>query len=87
MAAGGPTPSADLTRIVVRRGSREVLSRSAARAAIVKGLTLDELALAPGDEVLVSGRRERRWPTVLSTVSMVTSLVLGLFATGVFGGR
>jgi hypothetical protein len=35
----------------------------------------------------VSGRRERRWPTILSTVSMVSSLVLGLFATGVFGGR
>jgi protein involved in polysaccharide export with SLBB domain len=87
MAAGGPTPSADLTRIVVRRGSREFLSRSAARAAIVKGLTIDELALAPGDEVLVSGRRDRRWTTVLSSVSMVTSLVLGLFATGVVGGR
>jgi protein involved in polysaccharide export with SLBB domain len=87
MAAGGPTPGADLTRIVVRRGSREVLSRPAARAAIVRGLTLDELGLSPGDEVLVGGRRERRWPTVLSNVSMVTSLVLGLFATGVFGGR
>jgi polysaccharide export outer membrane protein len=87
MAAGGPTPGADLTRITVRRGSKELLARSAARAAMVSGLTLDELGLAPGDEVLVAGRRERRWPTVLSTVSMVTSLVLGLFATGVFGGR
>jgi hypothetical protein len=87
MAAGGPTPNADLTRIVVRRGSREVLSRPAARAAIVRGLTLDELGLSPGDEVLVSGRRERRWTSVLTNVSMVTSLVLGLFAAGVFGGR
>jgi hypothetical protein len=87
MAAGGPTPNADLTRIVVRRGSREVLSRPAARAAIVGGLTLDELGLSPGDEVLVRARRERRWPTILSTVSMVSSLVLGLFATGVVGGR
>jgi protein involved in polysaccharide export with SLBB domain len=87
MTAGGPTPGADLTRIVVRRGSREVLSRPAARAALVRGLTLDELGLLPGDEVLISGRRERRWPTVLSTASMVSSLVLGLFATGVFGGR
>jgi SLBB domain len=87
MAAGGPTPGADLTRIVVRRGSREVLSRPAARAAIARGLTLDELGLSPGDEVLVSGRRERRWTSVLANVSMVTSVVLGLFATGVFGGR
>jgi protein involved in polysaccharide export with SLBB domain len=87
MAAGGPTPAADLTRIVVRRGSKTFLSRPAARAAMVKGLTLDELGLAPGDEVLVSGRRERKWPTVLSTVSMVSSLVVGLFATGVLGGR
>jgi polysaccharide biosynthesis/export protein len=87
MAAGGPTPSADLTRITVRRGSKEVLSRPAARAAIVRGLTLDELGLSPGDEVLVAGRRERRWPTILSTASMVSGIVVGLFATGVLGGR
>ena len=87
MAAGGPTPNADLTRIVVRRGSREVLSRPAARSAMVRGLTIDELRLSPGDEVLVRARRERRWTSVLSNVSLVTSVVLGLFATGVFGGR
>jgi protein involved in polysaccharide export with SLBB domain len=87
MAAGGPTPNADLTRITVRRGSSELLARPAARAAMVNGLTLDALGLAPGDEVLIGARRERRWPTVLSTVSMVSSLVLGLFAAGVFGGR
>jgi protein involved in polysaccharide export with SLBB domain len=87
MVAGGPTPGADLTRVTVRRGSRELLSRPAVRAAMVRGLTVDELGLAPGDEVLVGGRRERRWTSVLSSVSVVTSLVLGLFATGVFGGR
>jgi protein involved in polysaccharide export with SLBB domain len=87
MAAGGPTPNADLTRITVRRGSRAVISRAAVRSAMASGLTLDELGLAPGDEVLVGGRRERRWTTVLSSVSVVTSLVLGLFASGVLGGR
>jgi hypothetical protein len=87
MAAGGPTASADMTRMVVRRGSTQLLSRSAARAAIATGLTLDELGLAPGDEIVVSGRRERRWPTIVSSVSVVASLVLGLFASGVFGGR
>jgi hypothetical protein len=87
MAAGGPTPNADLTRITVRRGSTVFLSRPAVRAAMARGLTLDELGLAPGDEVLLGARRERRWPTILSSVSVVSSLVLGLFATGVFGGR
>jgi protein involved in polysaccharide export with SLBB domain len=60
VAAGGPMPAADMTRITVRRGSRGLLSRDAAREATAKGLTLDELALAPGDEVLVAGRSERR---------------------------
>jgi hypothetical protein len=88
MAAGGPTPSADLTRVTVRRGSRALLSRPAAREAIAKGLTLDELGLAPGDEVLVgAARRERKWETILRNVSVVGSLVLGLVAVGALGGR
>jgi polysaccharide export outer membrane protein len=87
MAAGGPTPTADLTRIKVRRGSSELLSPAAVRAAMASGLTLDDAGLAPGDEILVGGRRERRWTTVLSRVSVVSSLVLGLFASGVLGGR
>jgi protein involved in polysaccharide export with SLBB domain len=80
MAAGGPTPSADLTRVTVRRGSREILSRAAVRAAMATGLTLDELGLAPGDEVLVVARRERKWPTILSTVSVASSILWGLSA-------
>ncbi|MDQ3996504.1 MAG: SLBB domain-containing protein [Gemmatimonadota bacterium] len=88
MAAGGPTPSADLTRITVRRGSSEFLARSAARAAMTQGLTLDELGLAPGDEVLVgTTRRERKWETILRNVSVVGSLVLSLVAVGALGGR
>jgi polysaccharide export outer membrane protein len=87
MAAGGPTPSADLTRIKVRRGSRELLSRDAVRSAMATGLTLDDAGLAPGDEILVGPRRERRWTTIVSSVSLVSSLVLGLFASGVLGGR
>jgi protein involved in polysaccharide export with SLBB domain len=87
MAAGGPTASADLTRITVRRGSRQFLSRPAARAAIVRGLTLDELGLAPGDEVLLGGRRERKWETIVRNTSVVASLLLSLVAVGTFGGR
>jgi protein involved in polysaccharide export with SLBB domain len=87
MAAGGPTPTADLTRITVRRVSREFLSRGAARAAMVKGLTLDELALAPGDEVIVGVRRERRRLTALETVSMASTLLMGVYTTGLLGHR
>jgi hypothetical protein len=87
MAAGGPTPTADMTRITVRRGSTELLSRPVVRSAMAAGLTLDEVGLAPGDEIIVSPRRERKWTTLLSSVSVVSSLVLGLFASGVIGGR
>ncbi|MFN2567935.1 MAG: polysaccharide biosynthesis/export family protein [Gemmatimonadaceae bacterium] len=87
MAAGGPTPSADMTRITVRRGSRVLLSRDVVRDGITKGLTLDELGLAPGDEVLVAGRRERKWETFARNAGVVSSLVLSLVAIGLFGGR
>jgi hypothetical protein len=47
---------------------------------MARGLTLDELGLAPGDEVLVGARRERRWPTILSGVSVASGLVWTLVA-------
>jgi protein involved in polysaccharide export with SLBB domain len=87
MAAGGPTPAADLTRITVRRGSTFLLSREAARAAISRGQTLDELGLAPGDEVLIGGRRERKWEGIARNAGVVSSLLLSLVAVGVFGRR
>jgi hypothetical protein len=80
MAAGGPTPRADMPRTVVRRGSKELLSKGAVRTATVAGSTLDQLNLAPGDEIVVAEKRERGWRTFASIATLVTGVVLSLRA-------
>ena len=80
MAAGGPTPRADLQRTFVRRGSRELLSKSAVRAAMVEGLTLDKLNLDAGDELVVRAKREWGWQTVAQAAALTSGIVLSLRA-------
>jgi polysaccharide export outer membrane protein len=75
MAAGGPSPSADLERTVVRRGSQEFRSSKDTRAAIARGLTLDQFGLSAGDEFVVGRRRELLSPTVTGLVGVAAALV------------
>lgn len=75
MGAGGPTATADLDRSVVRRGN--VLYRSAAetRAAIARGLTLDQFGLNAGDELVIGQRPNSRSGAILGVVAGVGSLL------------
>jgi hypothetical protein len=84
MAAGGPTARADVPRTVVRRGSKQLLSKRTVRQAMVAGLTLDELNLGPGDEIVVGEKRERGWRAVASAAALAGGLVVGLRSAGVF---
>lgn len=80
MSAGGPTQRADMPRTVVRRRSQQVLSKTAVRDAIATGLTLDQLGLDAGDELVVAAKRERRWQTVVQVGGLVTGLLLAVRA-------
>jgi hypothetical protein len=80
MAAGGPTPRADISRTIVRRGSRQLLSKGTVRDAMVAGLTLDELNLGAGDEFLVRAKREWGWQTVAQIAALASGILLSLRA-------
>lgn len=80
MAAGGPTPRADISRTIVRRGSRQLLSKGTVRDAMVAGLTLDELNLAAGDEFVVRAKREWGWQTVAQIAALASGILLSLRA-------
>jgi len=80
MTAGGPTQRADMPRTIVRRRSRELLSRSAVRDALAAGLTLDQLGLTAGDELIVGAKPERGWQTAVQVGSLVTGVLLALRA-------
>lgn len=53
MVAGGPSPQADMDDLSIRRGSRTLLEGDALQEAIRQGLTLDQLNLQAGDQIVV----------------------------------
>jgi protein involved in polysaccharide export with SLBB domain len=80
MLAGGPTAAADIERTVVKRGSREYRSAKETRQAVARGLTLDQLGLSAGDELVVGRQRPLISQSFLSMVAVAASLVTVLFA-------
>lgn len=75
MGAGGPSPTADLDRSVVKRGNHEIRSSKDTRAAIARGLTLDQFGLSAGDELVVGRRKELISPAFLGVLGVLGSLV------------
>jgi hypothetical protein len=69
MVAGGPQPNAQLDKISVFRGTKEVAGVKQVSTALREGRTLDEIGLQSGDQVRVADKKRRNW----------TPLVQGLF--------
>ena len=57
MAAGGPAPDANPAKSFVRRAGVEIWSPEAFQDAIRRGLTLDQLNLRAGDEIVLDPRK------------------------------
>ena len=75
MEAGGPTASADLQRSIVRRGAQEYRSSDDTRQAITGGLTLDQLGLSAGDELVIGRQRAGLGGSFLPWLGAVASVV------------
>lgn len=82
MLAGGPTATADIERTVVKRANREYRSADETRQAVARGLTLDQLGLSAGDELVVGRQRPFINPSIMSVVGMMASLAAVLVAVG-----
>lgn len=78
MLAGGPNAEADLRRVSVRRGAREVWTADRIHAAMTQGTTLDQLNLRAGDELVIGERKRRGMGSVLQVVSAVTAVAIGI---------
>jgi len=57
MAAGGPAADADPSKVFVRRGSTVIWPQDALQEAMRQGLTLDQLNLRAGDELVLDPRK------------------------------
>jgi len=74
MRAGGPSGNADLARTVLKRGSEEVASREEVSSALSSGMTLDQLRVAPGDELVVGEKPSSSFDTILKVLGVAVPL-------------
>lgn len=79
MSAGGPGGNADLNRTVVKRGGDEVLSRQQVASALSAGRTLDQLNVAPGDQLIVGEKPRSTLDTALRILSIAVPVASLLF--------
>jgi hypothetical protein len=57
MIAGGPAADVDLAKVFVRRGATDIWPPDVLQEAMRRGLTLDQLNLQAGDELVVDPRK------------------------------
>lgn len=72
MVAGGPTPASNMDAIRIERGPAVLLEGEDLQEAIRNGLTLDQLNLQAGDQIVVP---ERRTGEFLGTVGLVAGII------------
>ena len=80
MTAGGPTREADLSRMTVRRGDDELMSRQSVQAAMSAGTTLSHLGLRSGDEIVVGERPRRNYSQILTSGALLVGIVTSVIA-------
>jgi hypothetical protein len=80
MLAGGPAPDADLARSTVRRAAERLFGSGDVSAALSNGMTLDQLDIRAGDEIIIGEKRNFNLMTAIQTIGVASSLLLALFA-------
>ena len=74
MLAGGPGANADLEKLRIERGPIELMSGPALQEAMREGLTLDQLNLQAGDQIVLPESTGGFWTRVGAVVGVVGSL-------------
>lgn len=85
MAAGGPMGDANLQKVFVRRGTTEIWGRDAFTEAMRQGLTLDQLNLRAGDELVLDPRKRPGGISFMTVVGAIGGLASSIyFLTTIF---
>lgn len=75
MRSGGPTGESDLNKTVVKRATKTVIGKDQIASALVNGSTLDDLRVAPGDEIVVGEKSHLNLGTILQVVGLSVSVL------------
>lgn len=78
MKAGGPLGTADLNKVLVRRGGEVIWNPEDIKVALTDGLSLDGLHLRAGDEIFVPERRRFQLSNITTAISAAVALTLAL---------
>ena len=76
--AGGPAQDADLEKAFVRRGDEVIWAKGTFREMMQKGLTVDELNLRAGDELVIDPRKRPssvNFYTVIGAIGAMSTVV------------
>ena len=73
MTAGGPTGNTDFARSRIMRGASEFASADKVRRLLEENMTIDQLGLQSGDQIVI-GERTNRWQSLPLVVSIVSVL-------------
>lgn len=77
MAAGGPTPAANLSAARVDRGAERIWEGQVLQEAIAEGRTLDQMSLRSGDQLIVP-QSNGRGSTFMGVVTILPAAILAV---------
>ena len=86
MSAGGPTATADMGRIEIKRGDEKIVDKKAVSVAITQGMTLDRLNLQGGDAIQV-GQKKTLGNHVLNSIIYLGAAATAIIAIQRLTGR
>lgn len=79
MRAGGPGQQADLGKTEILRNGERLYDRNYVRTVLSQGITLDQLALHSGDQIMVGEKKSKNVVQVLQVGVAILSLGFGLY--------
>lgn len=79
MRAGGPAPQADLGHTEIVRNGAKLYDREYVRTVLAQGITLDQLALHSGDQIVVGEKKPKSFTTILQASVAIISLAFGIY--------
>lgn len=80
MRAGGPASNADLAGSFVRRGGAVTWATEGIRSVLSEGMTLDDIEVQSGDEIVVAEEKHVNWPIVSQVITALVGVAVGLVA-------
>jgi polysaccharide export outer membrane protein len=79
MAAGGTTHDADMKKIKIERNGETLLKDQAMRVALASNMTLDQLGLRNGDEIVIGKKGGAGTYDNLRFVALLVSTAVGIY--------